>query len=77
MSTKGCAPTSSLAAPWLPFQGSIDQVCNPEGTAAFVRKVPRGELVWLDKVGHGFSVERRWLPQFRQAFERLAGREGA
>jgi type IV secretory pathway VirJ component len=25
----------------------------------------------LPKVGHGFSVPRNWLPQFREAFERL------
>jgi type IV secretory pathway VirJ component len=28
-------------------------------------------LVLLPKVGHGFSVQKNWLPQFREAFSRL------
>jgi type IV secretory pathway VirJ component len=30
------------------------------------------ELVQLPKVGHGFSVESRWVPQFSRSFGRLA-----
>lgn len=65
--------TSTLEDPWIVFQGSIDQVCVPRETADYTKKVRHGELVWLDKVGHGFSVERRWLPQFADAFHRVAG----
>jgi len=65
--------TSTLEDPWVVFQGSIDQVCNPQETADYAKKVRHGELVWLDKVGHGFSVEKRWLPQFADAFHRVAG----
>ncbi len=64
--------TSTLEDPWYVFQGSIDQVCNPQETADYAKKVRHGELVWLDKVGHGFSVEKRWLPQFADAFHRVA-----
>ena len=64
---------STLEEPWVVFQGSIDRVCDPAATAEYSKKVPRAELVWLDQVGHGFSVERRWLPQFAQAFRRIAG----
>jgi type IV secretory pathway VirJ component len=63
----------TLEDPFIVFQGDLDQVCDPQKTAAYTRKVRQGELVWLPKVGHGFSVERRWLPQFKEAFLRLAG----
>ena len=32
-------------------------------TRDFVGKVPGAEIVELPKVGHGFSVERNYLPQ--------------
>jgi type IV secretory pathway VirJ component len=64
-------PSSTLADPWIAFQGTIDQVCSSEVTEAFVKKVPAGEIVLLPKVGHGFSVERNWMPQFRSVFTRL------
>ena len=57
--------------PWVVFQGDADQVCNPPATRAFVAATGRGELVWLPKVGHGFSVERNWLPQFKAAYQKL------
>jgi type IV secretory pathway VirJ component len=58
--------------PWIALQGDADEVCSPEGTRAFVAATSAAELVWLAKVGHGFSVERNWLPQFRTAYQRLA-----
>jgi type IV secretory pathway VirJ component len=64
-------PTTHLTAPWIALQGTIDQVCDPAGTEAFVNQVPRGEIVVLPKVGHGFSVPRNWLPQFKRAFAEI------
>ena len=58
--------------PWVAFQGEIDQVCDAKGTREFVAKTGSAELVWLPKVGHGFSVERNWLPQFRASYRKLA-----
>lgn len=66
-------PAGALAAPWIAFQGAIDQVCSAEAVRAFVDRTHGAELVLLPRVGHGFSVERNWLPQFRAAFARLAG----
>jgi len=60
-----------LREPWLAFQGEADKVCDPPSTRAFVAKVPGGRLVWLEKVGHGYSVPRNWLPQFKQEFAKL------
>jgi type IV secretory pathway VirJ component len=62
------------ATPWIAFQGATDQVCGPAATRAFVAATASSELVWLPKVGHGFSVERNWLPQFKAAYAKLAAR---
>jgi type IV secretory pathway VirJ component len=64
-------PAARLESPWIALQGTIDQVCDPASTAAYVKQVPGGEIVILPKVGHGFSVPRNWLPQFKEAFRRL------
>lgn len=53
------------------LQGTIDQVCDPKGTESFVAATPHGEIVVLPKVGHGYSVPKNWMPQFREVFRRL------
>ncbi len=68
-------PAKNLQHPWIAFQGTIDQVCNADETKAYVKQVPHGELVLLPKVGHGFSVQRNWMPQFRESFSRI-GKSG-
>ena len=60
--------------PWAVFQGDADQVCEPTATRSFAAGTSAAELVWLPKVGHGFSVERNWLPQFRATFAKLTAR---
>lgn len=62
---------------WLAFQGDIDQICTPEDTRAYLKKVDNGELVWLHKVGHGFSVPKNWMPQFKDGFARVTGQSKA
>ena len=64
-------PATHLAVPWIALQGAIDQVCNAEKTKNFVRQVHNGKIVWLPKVGHGFSVPKNWLPQLETEFARL------
>ncbi len=66
-------PAATLQEPWVALQGTIDQVCDPPATEKFVRSVPHGEIVMLPKVGHGFAVQRNWMPQFKEAFARVAG----
>lgn len=63
--------SKSNVTPWIVFQGDIDQVCSPEGTRTFVAETSNAELVWLPKVGHGYAVEKNWLPQFRVAYQKL------
>jgi len=65
-------PAASLRAPWFALQGDIDQVCDAGTTAAFVLHTGSARLVMLPKVGHGFSVQRNWMPQFKKAFADLS-----
>jgi type IV secretory pathway VirJ component len=55
------------------LQGEIDQVCDALGTQAFAAKLPHTDLVMLPKVGHGYSVERNWMPQFLDAWREVSG----
>jgi len=68
-------PAPQLEVPWIVLQGQIDQVCAPAATASFVEQTATGELISLPKVGHGFAVPRNWMPQFTDAFRRLANRQ--
>jgi type IV secretory pathway VirJ component len=71
---KGClfTPADALEVPWIALQGTIDQVCNADSTRNFVKKTKNGEIVVLPRVGHGFSVQTHWMPQFKQAFQKIA-----
>jgi type IV secretory pathway VirJ component len=64
-------PVPRLAAPWIALQGTIDQVCDAASTRAYVGQVEQGEIIMLEHVGHGFSVQRNWLPQFLQACQKV------
>jgi type IV secretory pathway VirJ component len=64
-------PAATLRQPWIAFQGEKDQVCSATVAETFAGRVSQGELVRLPLVGHGFSVERNWMAQFRDAYARL------
>ena len=68
-------PAAHLAVPWVAFQGTIDQVCDAEKTEAYVKQVTNGKSVLLPKVGHGFSVPKNWLPQFKTEFAQLVAQK--
>jgi type IV secretory pathway VirJ component len=70
-------PATNLQPPWIAFQGAIDQVCHAAATEAYVKQVKNGEIVLLPKVGHGFTVQRNWMPQFKETFTRLVTRKKA
>lgn len=70
-------PAPRLADPWIVLQGQVDSVCAPAAVDAFVSRVGGAEIVPLAKVGHGFGVERDWLPQFDAAYARLARADAA
>jgi type IV secretory pathway VirJ component len=59
-------------APWVVLHGDQDQVCAPSAVQDFVKGMDGASVVRLPGVGHGFSVQRNWMPQFRDAFRGLA-----
>jgi type IV secretory pathway VirJ component len=65
-------PAAHLRQPWIALQGQKDQVCSPGAVDEFASLAANAEVVRLPLVGHGFSVERNWMPQFRAAYARLA-----
>jgi len=67
-------PAHSLRQPWIAFQGQKDEVCNAHAADEFAAAVAGGDIVRLPLVGHGFGVERNWMPQFREAYRRLTAR---
>lgn len=64
-------PCVALAIPWVVLHGLVDQVCDVAQTRQFVQKTGHAKIVELPRVGHGFSVQKNWLPQFRQSFTEL------
>jgi type IV secretory pathway VirJ component len=67
-------PAKSLPSPWTAFQGTIDQVCDASAVKRYVAQTAGGEIVLLPKVGHGFSVPRNWLPQFRNVVQQISSK---
>ena len=66
------SPAANLKQPWIAFLGQKDEVCSAKAVDEFAAQVANGAVVRLPLVGHGFSVERNWMPQFRAAYARLA-----
>ncbi|MGA2709114.1 MAG: AcvB/VirJ family lysyl-phosphatidylglycerol hydrolase [Steroidobacteraceae bacterium] len=64
-------PAKKLPGLWISLQGETDQVCPAPLTQKFIASVPGGEIVMLPKVGHGYAVEKNWLPQYESAYERI------
>jgi type IV secretory pathway VirJ component len=60
-----------LSGQWISLQGEIDQVCPAPATQKFIAAVPGAAIVMLPKVGHGYSVEKNWMPQYEAAYERI------
>lgn len=65
-------PNGATRDPWIVLQGEADETCAAAPTRAFATAVGNAEVVLLPKVGHGYSVEKNWMPQFLAAFKQLA-----
>lgn len=70
-------PVPALAARLYVLQGDADRVCRTPDTKAFISRVRNAELLEMGKVGHGFAVQKSWMPQFKQAFRQIAGSQHA
>ena len=57
--------------PWLALHGALDRVCSAEAVRAVVALDPAAKFVLLPKVGHAFTVEADWLPQFQDAYAKM------
>jgi type IV secretory pathway VirJ component len=68
--------TLQLSAPFVVLNGTIDKVCPATGVASFMKNMPNAKLISLPKVGHGFSVTSRWLPQLLQTLHFLVDAPG-
>lgn len=64
-------PAKTLKQPWIALQGQKDQVCAPEPVDTFAAATTNGQVVKLPLVGHGFGVERNWMPQFLEAYNSI------
>ncbi|HUQ35636.1 MAG TPA: AcvB/VirJ family lysyl-phosphatidylglycerol hydrolase [Aestuariivirga sp.] len=67
----------NLPSPWAVLQGDQDQVCSTPDTKVFVGKTGNGQLIELPSVGHGFSAQKNWMPQFKDAFQKIVGAQHA
>jgi type IV secretory pathway VirJ component len=65
-------PAKNLKQPWIAFQGQKDEVCGPAPVDVFAAQTNGAQVVKLPLVGHGFSVERNWMPQFREAYASIS-----
>ncbi len=64
-------PVNALLSKLYVLQGDADQVCSTPATKTFLSKIKNTELIELTKVGHGFSVQKNWMPQFKDAFQKI------
>ena len=65
------SPVTALAVKLYVLQGDVDEVCSSPDTRIFLNKVKDSELIELNKVVHGFSVQKNWMPQFTDAFQKI------
>ena len=70
-------PSKNLESRWIVLQGDIDQVCHASKTEIFASETKGAEFILLKKVGHGFSVQKNWMPQFKRAFQEISEKETA
>ena len=64
-------PARTLQQPWIALQGQKDQVCSAQQVDSFAERSANSEVIRLPTVGHGFSVERNWMPQLLESYAKL------
>ncbi len=60
-----------LSAPFIVLNGEKDKSCPFKVSAEFLKGIKNVELVALPKVGHGFSIADKWLPQFNSSYGKI------
>jgi type IV secretory pathway VirJ component len=64
-------PDARLGNPWIVLHGKLDKICNYTDVADFVKKTTDAELISLPETGHGFSKWADFMPQLKDAVNRL------
>lgn len=64
-------PDAKLGNHWIVLQGKLDKICNYSEVEDFVRKTADAELITLPNVGHGFSKWSDFMPQWKDAYNKL------
>jgi type IV secretory pathway VirJ component len=70
-------PDAKLGNKWIVLQGQTDKICNYNEVADFVKRTTDAELISLPSVGHDFSKWKDFMPQWKDAFNRLTGKSEA
>jgi type IV secretory pathway VirJ component len=68
---------TTLEEPFYVLQGIVDKVCDYKSTSDYLRQIPNSHLISLPNVGHGFSVQRNWMPQMKDAFTKIIASQPA
>ena len=73
INTKGfdLDPAQRDMSTWITLHGDQDKVCALSDIQKFVSATNGAALVPLSKVGHGFSVQKNWMPQFLSGIFRI------
>jgi type IV secretory pathway VirJ component len=64
-------PDAKLGNKWIVLHGKLDKVCDYNETVDFVKKTADAELITLPNTGHGFSKWNDFMPEWKDAFNRL------
>jgi type IV secretory pathway VirJ component len=64
-------PRKNMSSIFIALTGKLDNVCNLQSTQEFMAKLEKSKLYYLPKVGHGFSNQKNWMPQFIQAYDTI------
>ncbi|MBE7175046.1 MAG: virulence factor family protein [Mucilaginibacter polytrichastri] len=68
-------PCKTLSAPMISLQGKLDQVCDYASTYAFLNPIKGAQIITLPDVGHGYGVEKNWMPQLERAYAGITEKE--
>ena len=64
-------PDSRLGNHWIVLQGEKDKISNYDSVAAFVKKTVDAELITLPETSHNFSKPADFMPQWKEAYNRI------
>ena len=70
-------PDEGLAVPWYLLQGEADKCCDFATARTFAGKIPAAHLFAIPSTGHGFAVDKNWMPRFKEAFLKIVSTQNA